>query len=59
MSMNVAMGRGKEAVRLGSAEAKVFEPALRETSLSKQCGSVTVLAELALGGGLGDGNGAV
>ncbi|MEH2519403.1 hypothetical protein V1279_004976 [Bradyrhizobium sp. AZCC 1610] len=59
MSMNVAMDREKEVVRLGSAEAKVVKPALRATKLSKQYGSVTVLAEVTLGGGLGDGNGAV
>jgi hypothetical protein len=46
-------------VRLGSGEAKAVEPVLQATNLSKQYGSVTVLAEVTLGGGLGDGNGAV
>jgi hypothetical protein len=71
MSINVAMDRGKEVVRLGSAETKVVRPVLRATKLPKQDGSVTVLAErvvsacwrrigiLCYGGGLGDGNGAV
>jgi len=39
MSINVAMDRGKEVVRLGSAETKVVEPVLRATKLSKQYGS--------------------
>ena len=36
MSINVAMDRGKEAARLGSAETEVVKPALRATTLSKQ-----------------------
>jgi hypothetical protein len=59
MSMNVAMDRGKEVVRLGSGETKVVKPVLRAMKLSKRYGSVIVLAEVTLGGGLGDGNGAV
>jgi hypothetical protein len=45
MSINAAIDRGKEVVLLGSAETKVVEPVLRATKLSKQYGSVTVLAE--------------
>jgi hypothetical protein len=50
MSLNVAMDRGKEVVRLGSAETKVVKSVLRATKLSKQYGSkqygsVTVLAD--------------
>jgi hypothetical protein len=53
MSIKVAMDRGKEVVRLGSAETKVVKPVLRATKLSKQYGSkqygsVTVLAERAV-----------
>jgi hypothetical protein len=59
MSMNVTMDRVKEVVRFGSGEAKAVEPVLQATNLSKQYGSVTVLAEVTLGDGLGDGNGAV
>ena len=71
MSINVAKDRGKEVVRLGSAETKVVKPVLRATKLSKQYGSVTVRAErgvsacwrrtgvLYSGGGLGSGNGTV
>jgi hypothetical protein len=59
MSMNVTMDRVKEVVRLGRGEANAVEPVLQATNLSKQYGSVTVLAEVTLGGGLGDGNGAV
>jgi hypothetical protein len=39
MSINVAMDRGKEVVRLGNAETKVVKPVLRATKLSKQYGS--------------------
>jgi hypothetical protein len=59
MSMNVTMDRVKEVVRLGRGEANAVEPVLQAMNLSKQYGSMTVLAEVALGGGLGDGNGAV
>jgi hypothetical protein len=59
MSMNVTMDRVKEVVRLGRGEANAVEPVLQATNLSKQYGSVTVLAEVTLGRGLGDGNGAV
>jgi len=71
MSINVAMDRGKEVVRLGSAETKVVKPVLRATKLSKQYGSVAVLWErgvsacwrrrgvLYSGGDLGSGNGTV
>jgi hypothetical protein len=59
MSMNVAIDRRKEVVRLGSGEANAIEPVLQATNLSKQYGSVTVLAEVTLGGGLGNGNGTV
>jgi hypothetical protein len=59
MSMNATTDRAKVVVRLGSGEAKAVEPVLQATNLSKQYGSVTVLAEVTLGGGLGDGNGAV
>ena len=46
MSMNVAMDRVKEVVRLGSGEAKAVEPVLQATNLLKQYGSMTVLAEV-------------
>jgi hypothetical protein len=59
MSMNVTTDRVKVVMRLGSGEAKAVEPVLQATNLSKQHGSVTVVAEVTLGGGLGDGNGAV
>jgi hypothetical protein len=59
MSMSVAIERRKEIVRLGSGEARAVEPVLQATKLSMQYGSMTVLAEVAFGGGLGDGNGAV
>jgi hypothetical protein len=45
MSINVAMDRGKEVVRLGSAETKVVKPVLQATKLSKQYGSMPVFAE--------------
>lgn len=55
----MSMDRAKEVVRLGSGEAKAVEPVVQATNLSMQYGSVTVLAGVTLGDGLGDGNGAV
>jgi hypothetical protein len=57
MSMNIAMDRVKEVVRLGGAETKVVEPVLRATKLSRHYDSVTGI--LYYGGGLGDGIGTV
>jgi hypothetical protein len=57
MSMNVAIDRRKEVVRLGSGEAKAVELILQATNFSKQYGSVTGI--LYYGGGLEDGNGTV
>ena len=57
MSMNVAIDRRKEVVRLGSGEAKAVEFVLQATNFSKQYGSVTGV--LCYGGGLEDGNGTV
>ncbi|WOH46979.1 hypothetical protein [Bradyrhizobium sp. sBnM-33] len=57
MSMNVAIDRRKEVVRLGSGEAKAVELVLQATNFSKQYGSVTGI--LYYGGGLEDGNGTV
>jgi hypothetical protein len=59
MSMDVTTDRVKVVVWLGSGEAKAVEAVLQATNLSERHGSMTVLAEVTLGGGLGDGNGAV
>lgn len=45
MSISVAMDKGKEVMRLGSAERKVVKSARGATKLSKQYGSVPVFAE--------------
>jgi hypothetical protein len=57
MSMNVATGRRKEVVWLGSGEANAVELVIPGTNFSEQYGSVTGMPYA--GGGLEDCNGTV